>query len=206
MIRLELAGPHTRLASTLCAACPQGRAGCCAAPPAVAWADVARIAHLGGIEWILDEIQVGRLRPIPRGLAILRVEPTLDEAGAWPARCVYLGAVGCTISYDRRSATCNYYLCDDAFEREGLGEGAHGGAREAQDALAGLYGRWDLELQARASERCPEGPPWDTSFLEWLGREYARLVRGSRRAIRRLAPAGIDSSALTARRRANMAR
>jgi hypothetical protein len=205
MIHLALAGPHTRLASTLCAACPQGRAGCCAAPPAVAWADIGRIAHLGGIAWLIDEIKAGRLRPIARGLAILRVEPSRDEGGGWPARCVYLGAGGCAIPYDRRSATCNYYLCDDAFEHEGnhegLGDGARGRARGAQDALVELYGRWDLELRARAFERCPEGPPWDTSFLEWLGREYGRLLRGSRRAIRRLEPGKIDSSALPARRR-----
>ena len=44
MIRLELAGVHSLLLSPLCARCPHGRAGCCEAPPAVAWADIGRIA------------------------------------------------------------------------------------------------------------------------------------------------------------------
>src|SRR5262245_25470840 len=47
VIRLEVLGAHTHLHSTLCRRCPQGPAGCCAAPPAVAWADIGRISALG---------------------------------------------------------------------------------------------------------------------------------------------------------------
>lgn len=188
MFRLELAGADTRLCSALCARCPQGPAGCCATPPAVAWADLGRIVALGGAAWLLDEVRSGRLRPGGRGLLIRRVEP----APGGGARCVYHGPEGCTISPGRRSATCNYYLCDEGFDHAGEARGDPTAARgrEAHEALTSLYGGWDLEIGERVRARWPDGPPWDAAFLEWLGEEHRRKLRRSHRALRRLSPRG----------------
>jgi len=186
MFRLELSGADTRLGSTLCARCPQGAAGCCASPPAVAWADLGRIVAHGGAGWLLEEIASGRLRAGGRGLLIRRVAPATGEG----ARCAYHGPAGCTIAPGRRSATCNYYLCDDGFEEAGEGRGDPDAARgrEAHEALTALYGRWDIELGERVRGRWPEGPPWDAAFLTWLGEEHRRQVGRARRALRRLSP------------------
>jgi hypothetical protein len=175
MIRLELAGVDSLLLSPLCRSCPQGRAGCCAAPPAVAWADIGRIVRFGGREFLLDELRAGRLVASARGLAIRRV----PASEGFPARCTYLGTGdrGCVLTPDRRSATCNYYLCDDAFalaEREG--DPLAGRARREHDRLADQLGRCDIELSAMVSERFPEGPPWDAAFLDWLASEFERLT------------------------------
>jgi len=175
MIRVVRSGAHTLLLSPLCARCPQGRAGCCAAPPAVAWADIGRIVSLGGRDFLVEEIREGRLVPGPRGLSIRRVPPS----GDFPARCVYLGERGCVLSPDRRSATCNYYLCEDAFleaEREGAPLVRRGRAATAR--LASLFGRWDLALAERIEARFPGGAlPWDADFLDWIEREL-RAVQG----------------------------
>jgi hypothetical protein len=88
---------------------------------------------------------------------------------------------------DRRSATCNYYLCERAFEEASSDGEIMTMAREAQETLTELYGRWDIELAALVEERYPAGPVWDAGFLEWLGRAYERLVKKQRRALRRLA-------------------
>ncbi len=63
MIRLELAGMHTRLHSTLCGPCSQGPTGCCASPPGVEWSDIGRIVSLGGAGWLLEQMAAGNLRP-----------------------------------------------------------------------------------------------------------------------------------------------
>ncbi|HZF53115.1 MAG TPA: hypothetical protein VE093_30890 [Polyangiaceae bacterium] len=190
MIRLELTGLHTHLHSTLCGTCPQGPAGCCASPPAVAWADIGRITALGGLEWLLEEMRAGNLRPAPRGLAIRRSEEREDDRGKWPRKCVYHGPTGCTVPSDRRSATCNYYLCDDAFEAGGetAGDPTAARARRAHEALTDLYGRWDLELAARIVARYPDGPPWDKPFFQWLAGECAELEGASRKELRPLRP------------------
>lgn len=185
MLRLELCGAHTHLHSTLCSHCPHGPAGCCAAPPAVAWADLGRIAGLGGAAWLLDEMRSGRLRPSPRGLAIQRVPPAEIDGRAFPGRCVYLGPRGCVIPPDRRSATCNYYLCDEALAHGGEA-GEAGAARAAHEILVDRYGQWDQELACRVAAAWPGGPPWDAPFLEWLGRELDALLRRDRRALRTL--------------------
>ncbi|MGZ3424949.1 MAG: hypothetical protein ACXVEE_44240 [Polyangiales bacterium] len=153
------------LGSELCARCPQGVTGCSAAPPVVAWADLGRNARLGGAAWIAAELEAARLYPCARGLALQRVpNPDVASTGR-EKKCVYHGEMGCTIPHDRRSATCNYYLCDDAA----------GDRVELRDRLTTLYGEWDLILAERVRARFPEGPPWDVSFLEWLGVELARL-------------------------------
>ncbi len=93
-----------------------------------------------------------------------------------PRRCTYHGPAGCTIQPDRRAATCNYYVCEDA-----LGEGP--GAREPRrvmEKLVAFYAGLDRTIAARVAERWPGGAPWDEAFLEWLGREF---VNGSSLAV-----------------------
>jgi hypothetical protein len=178
MIRLELAGAHTRLHSTLCSACPQGPTGCCASPPGVEWSDIGRIVSLGGAGWLLEQMAAGTLRAGPRGLLILRVAPQGSDGQAPSKRCAFHGPEGCTIPPWRRAATCNYYICDDAFAHGGepRGDPAALAGREAHDALVDLYGNWDLGLADRIHAAWPDGPPWNQDFLHWLGREYARLA------------------------------
>jgi hypothetical protein len=190
MIRLELLGAHTRLSSALCGQCPQGPTGCCASPPGVEWADIGRIVSLGGRDWLLAQFATGDLRPGPRGLLIRRAQAQQDDAGRWPLRCAYHGPRGCTIVAEQRSATCNYYLCDDAFAHEGEGRGDPDAARgrRAHDALMSLYGRWDRALAEDIRARFPEGPAWDAAFFDWLGQEAQRLIRASRKELRALLP------------------
>jgi hypothetical protein len=175
MLRLDLVGVDSLLLSPLCRRCPQGRAGCCAAPPAVAWADIGRIVRLGGRDFLLCEVQEGRLVPSPRGLSIRRV-PASD---GFPARCTYLGPGdrGCVLEPHQRSATCNYYLCEDAFvlaeeERDPL----VAPARKAHDRIADLLGACDIELSALVQERFPEGPSWDAAFFDWIAAEFEKLL------------------------------
>jgi hypothetical protein len=164
-MRVVLAGIHTRLESELCMRCPQGVTGCCAAPPVVAWADIGRIVRLGGAVWLREQMDAGKLYPCARGLALLRVEnPDVATTGR-EKKCVYHGASGCTIPHDRRSATCNYYVCDDAVEDRAA----------LRDRLTMLYGRWDRVLGDRVVARHPEGPPWDGEFFAWLGAELGAL-------------------------------
>lgn len=184
MIRLELLGAHTRVHATLCHACPQGPAGCCASPPGVEWSDLGRIVSLGGAAWILEQIAAGNLKRGGRALNIVRREA---DALA-PRRCVFHEGQGCTIPADRRTATCNFYVCDDAFERADEAASDAVSGRAAVDLLMETHGRWDLEIADRVQERWPEGPPWDATLLAWLGDEYARLVRRDRRALRSLTP------------------
>jgi hypothetical protein len=190
MIRLELAGAHTRLHSTLCWRCPQGPTGCCASPPGVEWSDVGRIVSLGGADWLLEHLATGDLRPGPRGLNIRRAEPRDAAGAALPKRCIFHGPDGCTIPPERRASTCNYYICDDAFADGGEGRGDPDAAlgRRAHDALVALYGHLDQALQGRVGARWPDGPPWDGGFLQWLGRQYDQLVLAERDAVERLMP------------------
>jgi hypothetical protein len=187
MVKLELAGVHTHLSSPLCSRCPQGRAGCCAAPPAMAWADIGRVVSLGGRDWLLSQIDAGDLRPIARGLAMRRV-PAAEAGGeAFPARCTYHGPTGCTIPPSRRSATCNYYICGDAFD-DGDRHADTAQARDAHERLMSMYGRWDLEMKEAIDARFPQGPPWDGAFLDWVGEVWRARAKGARRALRVLEP------------------
>jgi len=165
-MRLALAGPDTLILSDLCARCPMGPAGCCAAPPGVEWSDVGRIVRRGGKSFVLQRIAEGSLRPGPRGLFIRRV-------GEDPRRCVFLGASGCTLPPERRAATCNYYVCEDA-----LAEAAPLPAEAARRAVAALteaFAAWDRALAAEVAARWPEGARWDEAFLDWLGERFAAL-------------------------------
>ncbi|MFZ5823493.1 MAG: hypothetical protein ACOY94_04015 [Bacillota bacterium] len=174
---------NTRLHSSLCYECPHGPTGCCASPPGVDWSDIGRIVGLGGREWLLEQIAAGHLRPGPRGLLLKRVANAEANAGVWPTKCVYHGPQGCTIAPERRAATCNYYICDDAFlwGGENQGEPNAVAGREAHATLMALYGRWDLEILERVGERWPGGPPWDAGFLDWVAAEFTRLTKRDRR-------------------------
>jgi len=187
MVKLRLAGAHTLLLSPLCSRCPHGRAGCCAAPPAIAWADIGRIVALGGRDWLLEQIRAENLRPVARGLAIRRATPATIDGEAYPERCGYLGPTGCTIAPDRRSATCNYYLCDEGFA-EASGQLDAALARDAHERLVALYGRWDLEIKEAIDEQFSGGIAWDAAFLDWLGEAWKKRERGARKALRALSP------------------
>jgi hypothetical protein len=166
VIRLALAGPDTLILSDLCARCPMGPAGCCAAPPGVEWSDVGRIVIHGGRSFVLQRIADGSLRPGPRGLLIRRV-------GDDPKRCVFLGAAGCTLPPERRAATCNYYVCEDALADPG--DASPEAARAAVAALTDAFAAWDRAIAAEVAERWPEGAPWDEAFVDWLGERFAAL-------------------------------
>ncbi|AGP40366.1 hypothetical protein [Sorangium cellulosum] len=191
MIRLELSGEHTRLHSTLCGQCPQGPAGCCVSPPELDWTDIGRIVSLSGRGWLLEQIAAGNLLPASRGLELRRVRKREGPAAPRRSKCVYHGARGCTIPADRRAATCNYFLCEDAFaERvDGQADPASAASRRAHALLREVYGRWDRELAEAIASR-PEGPSWDAAFLDWLGAEFERLSSASRGELAALAAPG----------------
>lgn len=160
MLRLTLAGPDTLLTSPLCAKCPSGPAGCCAAPPAVAWADIGRIVRHGGGDWLLAEIASGRLRPCPRGLAIARIQ------GPHGLACTYLGERGCELSPDRRSVTCNEYLCEDAFAAaERASDPSAAAARAAHARLEYALSQWDASVSAELAAGFRDAAP-DTPSAE----------------------------------------
>lgn len=163
VLRLRLAGMDTIATTPLCARCPSGPAGCCAAPPALAWADLGRIANRGGAGWLRDEVAAGRLRPCSRGLAMTRA------AGPHGVACTYLGPAGCALAPDRRSVTCNEYLCEDAYgEAERAGDPAAQAARAAHAELEVALAAWDAAL-AEAIEARGEAPSFDEAFFAWLG-------------------------------------
>ena len=168
MLRLHIAGADTLLTSSLCSACPHSAAGCCAAPPRVALSDVARIVAHGGRDWLLDELREGRLVAAPGNLwLVLPRTPRRMPASAVPlAACVYLGETGCSIPHDRRSATCNYYVCEDALAAGGDTEGE---ARRVLDELVATFARRDAELAKATSKAWPAGHTFDARFLDWLG-------------------------------------
>lgn len=152
MLRLTLSGLDTLVISPVCARCPSGPAGCCAAPPAVAWTDIGRILDHGGEDWLLAEIESGRLRPCPRGLAIERRE------GPHGMACTYLGERGCVLPPDRRSVTCNEYLCEDALrEAEREKDPSARAARAAHRRLERSLGELDDAMTSRllSGERRP---------------------------------------------------
>ena len=163
----------------LCGRCPYGGAGCCESPPAFSWADVGRIVIHGGDRFVREELAAGRLHPGQRGLRVTLAAPTAGR----PACCGYLGAAGCTLSPERRSATCNYYACDELLQS--LPPRRAEAAAHARDRLAKRIGRWDERLARRAAARHPAGVPWDAEFLRWLGRELEVFAtRGARASFR----------------------
>jgi hypothetical protein len=181
MIRLEMLGPDTRLCSSLCAECPQGPAGCCKSPPPVDWSDIGRIVAGGGRDFLIERMGAKDLIPTARGLTLRRVRRREARTEPLERKCVFHGAGGCTIDAKLRPATCNYFLCDDAFVRGGehKSDQAAVAARKAHGALRALYERWDEALAARIGAEFPEGPRWDAPFLDWLGDAYRALVGAS---------------------------
>jgi len=170
MLRLTLAGMDTLVTSPLCARCPSGPAGCCAGPPALAWADLGRIVKRGGAAWLRAEMEAGRLRPCPRGLAIARV------AGPHGMACTYLGAAGCTLSPVRRSGTCNYYLCEDVYrDAEEAADPGAARTRGAHATLERAFAAWDETLAAEIAARAAP-PAFDDAFFEWLGERFERAT------------------------------
>lgn len=173
MLRLTIVdqGPHTKLLSSLCAACPYSAAGCCVAPPRLDLSDVGRIVTLGGREWLLEEIAAKRLVVGERWLSVSRPKRPLVQGGPREAACVYHSATGCTIPHERRSATCNYYVCDAG--RAGEHE-AH--AREVHDALVQRFVGWEGEIVKRLAAAWPDGATFDAAFLDWLGTTFTEVV------------------------------
>lgn len=164
----------------LCASCPHGPAGCCAAPPRIALADLARIVHHGGREFLLEELEAGRL-----------VRGSADASGAngtgarwlnYPRRphasgvtaCGYLGATGCVLPPERRSTTCNTYVCDEALARAEPGDTPDAVGR-TRDELEATLARWDAELARALDTRWPEGHPLDAELLDALGAAWPAL-------------------------------
>lgn len=192
-IRLDLEGEHTGSLSPLCFECPQGITGCCASPPGFDWSDIGRVLTLGGREWLKEQVAAGQILTLPhkygstaRGLQLRRQPNTGSNSGTWPTKCIYHGERGCTIGRERRPATCNYYLCDQAFDAAGAGAEE---AREAQATLQTLFGRWDLEIAERVSARWPEAIPWaeePDAVLDLVEREYGRLTRRDRKELKPL--------------------
>jgi len=173
MIRLVVANEHTAILSTLCAECPYSPAGCCTAPPRVDLSDIARIVRLGGRDWLLAEIEAGRLVVREQWLSIHRRKKVPRPGGPRIAVCVYHGDRGCTIAPERRAATCNYYVCEEALSNGGP---ASPRAREVHAELAERFARWDAELARRVKAEWPDGPPFDAAFLDWLGATAAELA------------------------------
>lgn len=176
MIRLELAGAHTRLGSTLCAECPQGPTGCCFSPPEFDWSDIGRVVSLGGRGWLLEQLAAGALFPAARGLQIQRARRRASNAERRRNKCVFHGPEGCTIAPEQRPATCNYFLCEDAFtEGSKLDAQEAAQSRRAHAALTAMYARWDEALARELRAAFPEGVSWDAGFLDWLGAAFERL-------------------------------
>ncbi len=178
MIHLEIAGPHTRLCSTLCGECPQGNTGCCAGPPELDWADIGRVVALGGRDFLLAEIASGNLLTGPGGLQIRRVRKRTTSVDPRRARCVYHTATGCSIAPSLRSATCNYYLCEDAFVHSGVSRGDPRAlaARATHASLKEQFSLWNSHLAERVRAEWPEGPSWSPAFFDWLGAELLAIA------------------------------
>jgi hypothetical protein len=172
MLRLTIAGPDTKLLSSVCAACPYSPAGCCVAPPRLDLSDIGRVVAHGGRDWLLEEIAAKRIAIGERWLSVSRPKRPLGPGGAREAACVYHGPIGCTIPHDRRSATCNYYLCDAARAGSGLDEVL---ARETHDDLVAKFIAWDAEITRRVAATWPEGTTFDAAFLDWLGTTFTEL-------------------------------
>jgi len=172
-LQLVIAGPDTKLLSSLCSACPYSPAGCCVAPPRLDLSDIGRIVAHGGRDWLLAEIAAKRILVGERWLSVTRPKRPLVPGGPREAACVYHTSTGCTIPHDRRSATCNYYLCDAARDGEDP-ESAR--ARETHDGLVSSFVAWDAEITRRLHVTWPGGATFDAAFLDWLGSTFTELT------------------------------
>ena len=175
-LQLVLAGPDTKLLSSLCSACPYSPAGCCVAPPRLDLSDIGRIVAHGGRDWLLEEIAAKRIVIGERWLSVTRPKRPLVPGGAREAACVYHASTGCTIPHDRRSATCNYYLCDAARDGGDPDSADSRRARDAHDELVASFVGWDAEMTRRLQATWPDGPTFDAAFLDWLGTTFTELA------------------------------
>lgn len=184
MLRLALLGADSQIASTLCARCPHTAAGCCVAPPPLGLADLGRIVARGGQEFLLAELGAGRLVPAESGLRIRRTKGrTSDERGAPRlVKCAFHGPSGCTIAEDRRSVTCNVYICESALHEEKSERAVAREAERAHAAIVEAHVAVGRELATEVRARYPEGPPYDTVFFAWLGEAYSALVTAAARS------------------------
>ena len=172
-LRLTIAGPDTKLLSSLCSACPYSPAGCCVAPPRLDLSDIGRIVAHGGRDWLLGEIAAKRIVVGERWLSVTRPKRPLVPGGPREAACAYHSATGCTIPHDRRSATCNYYLCDAARDGDDADSAR---ARAVHDDLVAKFVGWDAEITRRLNATWPAGPAFDATFLDWLGATFTELA------------------------------
>src|SRR5580692_7296534 len=179
-VHVTLAGASSRIASSLCAACPHAPAGCCSGPPPFRWADVGRVVALGGRDWLLGEITAGRIDPSGEGLRIVRRRGLARHGGPRVAKCVYHGPSGCRIRGETRPAACNYYVCGEA-----LGppeERPHGddsaAARALHAELTRRLNAFNTILAGRIAADWTVGFSFDAAFLDWLGAEFAALEAG----------------------------
>lgn len=190
-VRLVLLGPHTRVLAELCASCPLGPTGCCSTPPDLSWADIARIASLGGVDWLIDEMGAGRLLRGPRGLLVARVaaagggrpDAAVAAGGGRPGaaavqgtKCVYHGEQGCSVSPDRRSAACNYYVCQDALAGA---EDENAGVEAASAAWTTQYQIWDEILSSEIGSWAGRGESREElwGLFDGLSSRFRELVR-----------------------------
>jgi hypothetical protein len=110
----------------------------------------------GGRDWLLAELAAGRL--VAKESFLNYTRPN----GA----CVYVGPRGCTIPHDRRSATCNYYVCESSLE---VGGDTADPARITRDRLEAEYAKRDAEILAKL---CVRGPiAFDEATLDILAAE-----------------------------------
>ena len=170
-MRLRVIGGTARedslVTTPLCSACPHSPAGCCAAPPRVALADLARIVRHGGRDFLLAELAAGRLVAGP-GNAWLNYPRRPHASGV--LACGYLGEAGCVLPPERRSTTCNTYVCDEALARAPR-EDDPDAVRATRDALEADLAAWDAAL----AERVPLGGPIDGAWLDAVASAFAAL-------------------------------
>lgn len=186
MLRIAGSGPHTLLLSTLCASCPQGHTGCCAGPPEYDWSDIGRVVVLGGRDQLLAWVESKTLTGSSRGLVLRRVRSRDATTTRRRPKCVHHGPTGCTISESLRPATCNYYLCEDAYQEPSARSdpSTWQACRDAHAWLASTYEGWDRTIARRMRDAWPEGIRWTPAFLDWLGDAFRELSEAelSRRA------------------------
>jgi hypothetical protein len=132
----------------------------------MALADVARIVTHHGRDWLLTELESGRLIAGEAWLILRRTDA-----------CGYLGPTGCTIAHERRPATCNFYVCESALD---AGDDRKSSLRGQRDLLEATYARWDHELEQLARERSPSSITFDAATLDFLGVSFQRLCAATR--------------------------
>ncbi len=178
MLTLHLDGPHTRILSGLCQACPQGNPGCCRAPPAYDWSDLGRLVLQNQRDFLLTAIAARNLLPNGSGLLIRRVRRRESATDRRQPKCIFHCPTGCTLPHTARPGTCNYFVCEDVYRTDLAQANAAivASVRQAASRLASAYQAVNVQLGERLRNDFPDGPPWGTELLDWLGANFeARL-------------------------------